>query len=125
MQENPARDPGESRGRAKAVGTTLGDVAVLPSDEGVGGVAPGLRLFTAGVAAEVLGVLHLGEDVERRPIVRVRMLAVPSLARQPFFGHAHIALVETTATLHTRTCNGQRGHVTTCSMTMLTRRKVT
>lgn len=83
----------------------LGYVAVLPSNERVGGVAPGLRLFAAGVAAKVLGVLHLGEDVERRSIVRMRMLSVPSLARQALLGHAHVALVEATTPLHAGTCN--------------------
>ena len=78
---------------------------MLPPNERVGGVAPGLRLLTAGVAAEILRVLHLGENVERGSIVRVRDLTVPSLAPETLLGHAHVALIETSATLDARTCN--------------------
>ena len=82
--------------------TTLSNVAVLPPDAGIGCVTPGLGLFTAGIAAKVLGALHFGEDVERRSIVRVRLLSVPTLTRKAIFGHADIALVETTTSFHAR-----------------------
>lgn len=77
---------------------------MLPSDKRVRRVAPRARLFAAGVPAKVLGALHLGEDVERRPVVRVRLLGVPPLARDPVLGRAHVALVEAAAPFHARRC---------------------
>lgn len=77
---------------------------MLPPDERVRRVAPRARLDAAGVAAKVLGALHLGEDVERRPVVRVRLLRVPPLARDPVLRRAHVALVEPPAPLHARRC---------------------
>ena len=75
---------------------------MLPPDERIGCVAPGLGLLSAGVPAKVLGSLHLREYVERRAVVRVRFLGVPSLARNPVLGHAHVPLVETATSFDAR-----------------------
>ena len=47
------------RHKKQLVLTAWLDVAVLPPDEGVHGVAPGAALDTASVPAEVGGVAHL------------------------------------------------------------------
>jgi len=73
---------------------------VLPPHGLVQGVAPGAGLLAAGIAAVVFGVLDLGKDL-RRPVVRVRLLAVPSLARDSILGHVHRAQVKATTATNT------------------------
>lgn len=73
---------------------------MLPPHGLVHGVAPRAGLLAAGVAAEILGVFHLGEHL-RWPVVRVRLLAVPPLARDSVLGHVHRTQVETATASNT------------------------
>jgi hypothetical protein len=73
---------------------------VLPPHGLVHGIAPGAGLLAAGVAAEVLGVLDFGKYL-RGPVVRMWLLAVPSLARDSVLGHVHRAQVKATTATNT------------------------
>ena len=97
------------------------DVAVLPPDEGVHGVAPGAALDPASVPAEVGGVphlkvtsklmfqillpsqcnVHLREHGGRGGVV-VGRVRVPGLAREAATCRVHVSLVVATVALHTR-----------------------
>ena len=79
--------------------TALLNVAVLPPDEWVHGVAPRRVLDTPAVPAKVGGVLHLGEHVGGRG-VHVGVAGVPGLAVQAPPGLVHGALVVAAVALH-------------------------
>ena len=96
-------------GRAEL--TTERDVAVLPADGRVGGVAPGPGLFAAGVAAVVLGAGQLREQRHGQPVL-LGVLAVPALTQDALRGGVHPALVEPAAAPDTVVCTGHRPQVT-------------
>jgi len=73
-----------------ALPTADGDVAVLPADVRVDGVAPRSGVDTARIAARV-AVQH-GRDA-RRERVTVRVLLRPALAPHPALGHVHASTV--------------------------------
>lgn len=82
--------------------TALRNIAGLPSDQRIRRVTPRAGFFSAGITAEIFRPLHFGENVERRTIVRMRLLGIPSLARDAVSCHAHVALVKTATSFDAR-----------------------
>jgi len=86
--------------------TAGGDIAVLPANIGLDGIAPRSRVDTANIAAGVAGTVQHG--CQNRPErVTMRVLVGPTLARQTAVRHvdctavvASIALVTVNCTVH-------------------------
>jgi hypothetical protein len=75
------------------------NVAVLPPDARVCGVAPGARFRPPRVPAKVGCRRHFGEDSLRRRL-RVGVVGEPLLALEAVFGRVDLALVEAAVALH-------------------------
>lgn len=81
--------------------TTRWNVAVLPADHWVLGVAPGSRLSSSGIPAIVLSIIHL-RKYSLGGCLGVRLVREPGLAGQCRTRLICGALVETTFSLDAR-----------------------